>query len=151
MAAMNRIAIELTPPNEWGVRKALVRIDGRPLLDIVRELEAPIAAADGQPDLAGKYDYLSAASVLAPSRQLLGEAARPSLEYGDRVSVLECECGCEGCWPLLMRITVTEDRVTWSDPQQWHRDHWGYLSGWQLVFDRRQYEQALAAPTEPAP
>ncbi len=106
-AGMNRFEVELTPENENGARLALIRIDGRPLLDIVREMEAPTAAADGQPDLAGRYDYLNAADVLAPSRQLFGEAFRRLLadgdKDGDKVSVLECECGCEGCWPLLMR------------------------------------------------
>jgi hypothetical protein len=34
---------------------AILRIDGRELLDIVRDLEAPIAAKAGEADLAGKY------------------------------------------------------------------------------------------------
>src|SRR5579885_2839656 len=99
---MNRLSIELMPPNEWGACTALIRIDGRPLLDFIAEIEAPIAAAAGESDLAGKYDYLNAADVVYPSRHLLGEAARPLLKYGNRVSVLECDCGCEGCWPLLV-------------------------------------------------
>lgn len=140
---MNRFEVELLPENDWGARQALILIDGRPLLDLIREIEAPIAAANGQPDLAGKYDYLNSADVLFPSRHLLGEPVRPLLDYGEKVSVLECDCGCEGCWPLLMRITVADDSVIWSDPQQLHRDNWVYPPGWYLVFDRRQYEQAL--------
>jgi hypothetical protein len=127
---------------------ALIRVDGRPLLDIIREVESPLAAA-GEPDLAGKYDYLNAMDVLFPSRQLLGAAVRPLLDYGEKVSVLECECGCEGCWPLLMRITVTEDSVVWRDPQQPHRDNWHYPPGWHLAFDHRQYEESLDFPPEP--
>ncbi len=141
----SRITIELTPPSEWGARLAVIRVDGRPLLDLIAEVERPIAAKDGQPSLAGKYGYLNAEDVIHPSRHLLGQAARPLLEYGDKVSVLECECGCEGCWPLLVRITVTDDAVIWSDFQQPHRDGWVYPANLQLVFDRRQYEQALAA------
>ena len=34
---------------------ALIRIDQRPLLELVIEFETPIAAAAGEPDLAGKY------------------------------------------------------------------------------------------------
>jgi hypothetical protein len=139
----SRFEVELTSPNEWGARAALVRVDGRPLLDLIREIEAPIAAAAGQPELAGTYGYLSAVDVVAPSRHMLGHAARGLLNYGDKVSVLECECGCEGCWPLLVGITVTDDAVIWSEFQQPHRSNWVYPAELRLVFDRRQYEQAL--------
>jgi hypothetical protein len=142
-----RFEIELTPPNERGVRMALIRVDGRPLLDLVTEIEAPIAAKAGQPDLAGKYGYLNAADVVYPSSHLLGQAKRPLLAYGEKVSVLECECGCEGCWPLLVRITVTDKEVIWSDFQQPHRDNWVYPAGLQFVFDRAQYERALVITT----
>jgi hypothetical protein len=135
--------VELTAPNEWGARMALIRVDGRPLIELIAEIEAPIAAGAGQPDLAGKYGYLNAADVIYPSRHLLGQAARPLLEYGHKVSVLECECRCEGCWPLLARITVTDDEVVWSDFRQPHRDNWVYPADLRLVFDRRQYERAL--------
>ena len=127
---MNQFAIELLPPNEWGARMALVRVDGRPLLDLIREVETPIATAAGQPQLAGAYDYLNSASVIFPSRHLLGEAADSLLAYGDKVSVLECECGCPGCWPLLIRITVTDNMVVWSDFQQPHRENWIILQTW---------------------
>ncbi len=126
---VHHFGVELTAPNEWGVRKALLRVDGIPFLDIIREIEVPIAAESGEPDLAGQYDYLNSLSVLPPSRHLLGEAARPLLKYGEKVSVLECDCGCAGCWPLLMRIDVVEDQVIWSEPQQWHRDNWVYPLG----------------------
>jgi hypothetical protein len=140
---MHRMELEMMPPNEWGARMAFVRIDGRPLLEIVRELEAPIAAESGEPELAGTYGYLNARSIMAPSRHLLGEAAHSLLGYGEKISILECECGCEGCWPLLMRITVTDDSVIWSDPEQPHRTNWVYPPNWHLEFNRQQYEQAL--------
>src|SRR5262245_29449884 len=97
---MNSLAIEVSPPNENGVRFAVVKIDGRELLDIVRAVEAPLAAAVGEPDLAGKYHYLPSQLVLHPSRHLLGVPSRPLYDYDGRVSVLECDCGCDGCWPL---------------------------------------------------
>ena len=140
---VSRLEIEQTPPNEWGARMALLRVDGRPLLDLIAEIEAPIAAEAGEPNLAGKYGYLNVATVLYPSRHLLGDAAHSLVEYGDKVSVLECECGCEGCWPLLVRITVIDKEVIWSDFQQLHRDNWIYPPGLRLVFDREQYERAL--------
>jgi len=124
---------------------ALIRVDDRPLIDIIREVELPIADAAGERNLAGSYGYLSAETVLLPSRHLSGEATRALFVYGEKLSVLECECGCEGCWSLSVRITVTEDEVIWSDFQQPHRDNWAYPETLRLVFDRGPYEQALAA------
>jgi hypothetical protein len=49
---LNQLAIELTEANELGARMAILRIDGRPLIDIIREIEAPLAAATGEPTLA---------------------------------------------------------------------------------------------------
>ena len=55
---MNTLAIEISDPNENGARMAIVRVDSRQLLDIVREVEGPIATKAGEADLAGTYDYL---------------------------------------------------------------------------------------------
>ena len=135
---MNRLEVEL-------VDYALViRVDGRELWEIIREIELPTAAAHGQPDLAGNYAFLELSTVRAPSLHLLGEAANPMLEANGKVSLMECGCGIEGCWPLYMRITVTDETVIWSDPQQPHRKTWVYPEGWRLVFDRRQYWEALS-------
>jgi hypothetical protein len=68
---VHRFEVERMPPNEWGPRMALIQVDGRPLLDIIREIELPIAADAGQPELAGSYYYLNATDVLPPSCQLL--------------------------------------------------------------------------------
>ncbi|MFN0195895.1 MAG: hypothetical protein ACKVT0_04075 [Planctomycetaceae bacterium] len=140
---MNTLAIQISAANEYGERMAILRIDGRELLDIVRDVEAPITAKAGEADLAGKYHYLSVRDVLHPSRQLLGEPIRPLLEYDGKVSILECECGCEGCWPLIMHVDVTETQVIWQDFHQVHRDNWEYPNDFRFVFDRSQIEAAL--------
>lgn len=145
---MNQFAVSLSPPNEFGTRAAVISIDGRSLLDVVRDLEIPIATANGEAELAGTYSYLNSHSVMPPSRHLFGEAASSLLSYAGKVSVLECQCGCEGCWPLLIRITIAEDTVRWSEPQQPHRDQWVYPHDWQLTFEQRQYEAALEAPND---
>lgn len=143
--ARHRLEVEVTAPNEWGCRMTVIRIDGRPLVELTAEIEAPIAAAAGQPDLAGKYDYLSAASVVTPSRLMLGNPAR----HDGRVAVLGCDCGIVDCWPLLVRITVTGDAVIWSDFRQPHRDNWVYPADLRFAFDRTQYERALAVKPDP--
>lgn len=146
----SRLDIALTPIDEYGARLAVLRVDGRPLLDIIREIETPIATAAGQPSLAGGYSYLNAEEVIYPSRLLLGEPNGPMPEYSTRVPILECECGCPGCWPLLVRVSLTDDAVTWSDFRQPHQDNWIYPDV-RFVFDRHQYEDALkVGPLEAA-
>jgi hypothetical protein len=140
---ISRFEMELLPPNEWGASSALIRIDSRPLLDVITELETPIVSEAGEPSLAGGYVYLNAKDVIYPSRHLLGEPIRPLLTYGEKVSILECECGCEGCWPLLVRITVSGDEVVWSEFEQPHRPNWHYPKDIRFRFDRIQYERAL--------
>jgi hypothetical protein len=140
---MNTLAITISAPNAYGARLAIVRIDDRELLDIVRDVELPIAAKAGEAELAGKYGYLNIQDVIHPSRQLLGEPIRPLLEYDGIVSILECECGCEGCWPLIARVDVTETQVIWRDFQQVHRDNWKYPADFRFVFSRSQIETAI--------
>jgi hypothetical protein len=144
MPQMNTLDIQISAPNEYDSRMAILRIDGRELLDIVRDLETPIAAKAGEADLAGKYYYLNVQDVLYPSRQLLGEPIRPLLKYDGKVSILECDCGCEGCWPLIVHVDVTQTQVIWRDFQQVHRDNWEYPRDFRFVFDRSQFETALS-------
>lgn len=65
------------------------------------------------------------------------------------MSLLECDCGCPGCWPFLVRITLTEDEIIWSDFEQPHRGvnstvgEWTYDNLKPFVFNRNQYEEEL--------
>jgi hypothetical protein len=140
---MNVLSIQISAANEYGLRKAVLHIDGRELLDLVREVEEPIAVEAGEANLAGAYDYPSPTKVLYPSRQLLGEPINGLSSYNGRVSILECDCGCEGCWPLTMDVVVTNDRVIWQDFQQVHRQNWKYPQHFAFIFDRSQLENAL--------
>lgn len=136
-----------------------ILVNGRDLIDLVREIERPFAIAEGCPDIAGGYAGLPAAVALAPSRHLLGEPA-PGYDYTHEVTLLQCECGEPGCWPLLARVRVSADAVTWSHFRQPHRDGRNWRSGhrardsltprWRheglgpFRFDRAQYEAELA-------
>jgi hypothetical protein len=42
-------------------------------------------------------------------------------------------------------VTLTEHSVTWSNFAQPHRRAWSYAGFGPFVFDRRQYENAIAA------
>jgi hypothetical protein len=57
----------------------------------------------------------------------------------DKVPLLGCECGEWGCWPLLARITVSDEFVTWSDFEQPYRKDRDYQAFGPYIFERRQY------------
>lgn len=143
---MNRVDFKLrlvkASPDEIDARDDFaleIRVDDRDFLEILREIERPFAAAEGHPDLAGAYKALPAGIVLA---DLAGEKA-------EKLSLYDCECGCIGCWPLLVRITVLEKTISWSNFEQPHRgpnsraSWWNYAAFGPFEFDREQYFGAL--------
>jgi len=62
-----------------------------------------------------------------------------------RVPLLGCSCGEWGCWPLLARITATDEHVTWSDFRQPNRPDRDYSAFGSFVFDRGDYFDAVDA------
>jgi hypothetical protein len=96
--------------------------------------------------MAGGYAALSADTLFLPSRHLLGE---PEPFYDGKVALLDCECGCPGCWPFVARIAVGGSTVTWSDFAQPHRGpesiagHWTYDALPPFIFDYEQYLSAI--------
>jgi len=120
-----------------------LKVNGRDLRDIVREIESPFAEAEGHPQLAGQYTGLPVSHLMPPSQHLLGQPTGP-YSYTDKVTLLQCSCGEPGCWPLLARVTVTADTVVWNEFEQPHRrGYWRYEDLGSFVFDRSQYELAL--------
>jgi len=143
---MNHIAFDLrlvkASPDEPDARDYFaldIRVDDRDLLEYVREAEKPFASVEGHPELAGGYQPL-------PAFMALEDFAAKCTE---KVSVYDCECGCFGCWPLRVRISVSDKIVTWSEFEQPHRGPKSPASWWRydklgpFEFERDQYEAAL--------
>jgi hypothetical protein len=121
-----------------------LRVDGRNLIDLVREAEAASAAGDAQSELAGSYVGPDLWRITDIRAHLLGRHDR-LFDYEGRTELLLCgDCGEAGCWPFAVRITVDEHTVRWGDYQQPHRPHWRYDRLPEFVFDCRQYEAAIA-------
>lgn len=143
----------LAKPYRDGDRSGGIRlfVNGQNFADLVREQELRFATAEGSPSIAGAYAGLPPSpDVLPPSGHFLGRPTAALYDFDERVQILGCECGEPGCWPLVCRIQVTDERVTWSDFEQPHRSpssnrHWSYEDFGPFTFDRRQYEAALAA------
>lgn len=143
---MDEIRFEIGERDEISeelVDEVVIFINGRNLIDLVRKIEQPFAARDGKPRLAGGYAGPPPEAVFPPSRRFLGRPDAHYDEWDGGISVLGCECGVVGCWPLLVRISVTEDRIVWSNFEQPHRRRWHHDELGPFVFDRTQYLTAL--------
>ncbi len=125
---MNRFEINIVDSvSEGGIHFKEVRllIDGQDLVSLLKHFEKPFEKREGFPEIAGAYAGLSAAHTLR--ERFLGLC---DLDYGDledKVAVLDCECGCEGCWPFAVKIRATDSSVRWSDFEQPHRTDNSFL------------------------
>lgn len=112
-----------------------ILINDQSLIDLVRQVELPFAEAEGKPDIAGQYDWLS--DVDCEIQRLKTEECM----------VLGCICGFPDCWPLSTRISLAEDIVCWSRFSNWHMESraniWDYSALGPFIFDRQQYEAAV--------
>lgn len=156
----------VTWPGGGGLRPVEIRINGAPLLELVREVEWPLAEAecarrlreagdDGEvpepSDLAGDYLYLSGGETFLPSRNLLGAPYQhgfvldPDDPRGTKSILLQCTCGITDFWFLLAKIVVSNELVIWRDFCQFHRD-WDYSTLGPFCFDRLEYEAELKRP-----
>ena len=123
---MDRIRLEISEredPSSGVVEAVAISINGRDLMEVVRQTEFPFAMQDGQRDLAGSYAGLRPEEMFRPSRRLLGgsETHHEVDEANGKVAVLGCICGDTGCWPLLVKIWADDDFVSWDNFQQPHR------------------------------
>lgn len=148
----NRLALRADPahavrwPNGGGFQPIELLVDDRPLLELVREVEA--ARGDERP---GGYLALPASMTAWPSRQLLDEPADLDYVLADddprrgKAVLLGCACGIIECAMVLARIELAADTVTWRDLQSFGDDV-PYPIG-PFVFERAAYEAALRLPS----
>jgi hypothetical protein len=138
-----------------------IRIDHVDLRVLVAETVTPLWAAeldeadafdsDTERDrfLIEAHDGLPAQDVAWPARHFLGEIDDPNYsgyEPGE-LALLGCGCGLWGCWPLLARIKVDADAVTWAGFRQPFRPDWGTLPLGPFNFDAAAYVERLTSPT----
>jgi len=66
----------------------------------------------------------------------------------DKISILECECGCESCWPMKVKVLNDKDKIIWTDFEQPHRNteshnFWDYDKFGSFTFDYDNYNEQL--------
>jgi hypothetical protein len=126
-----------------------IEVNGTDLVELVRQAELPSAEADEEPELAGTYVGLVPGYIrMDLAGQFLGGSGTWLYSEGEgKTALLSCNCGEVGCSPLLARVTVDEDTITWDEFEQPTRPDWDY-DGFGFTFARAQYEQALLAMFE---
>ena len=144
------MSFEFAPAGEDfpdGLRQIKIEVNGVELPDLVREAELPSARSDEEEEMAGNYIGLVAGYMrIDLAGQFLGGQGTPMFEGGgEQTALLGCGCGEVGCSPLMARITVTDQTVTWDDFEQPTRPDWDYKGFGPFSFDRAQYERALMA------
>jgi hypothetical protein len=127
------------------LKQIKIEVNGTDLPELVREVELPAARAEGDEELAGGYVGLVPGYVRVDlaSQFLGGGGARLYEGEDEKTQLLGCGCGEVGCSPLLARVTVTEDTVTWDEFEQPARPDWDYEALGPFTFERAQYERAL--------
>jgi hypothetical protein len=129
---------------DWGRWRGVVPIvDGVSLLTRIDNYEV----AEGF-DLPGSYAGLEPPDderVSGWVRYLMGEVHPDDNEpTGGITWLLGCDCSVAGCWPLEARVSVEHDRVIWDRFRQPHRPQQDYAAFGPFVFDRDEYERAIA-------
>lgn len=145
---MDEVSFEFAPAGEEfpdGLRQIKIEVNGVELPELVREAELPSARAGAEEEMAGNYIGLVAGFMRVDlAGQFLGGQGTPMFEDSNgKTALLGCGCGEVGCSPLMARIEVTDEAVTWQDFEQPTRPDWEYEGFGPFRFDRAQYERAL--------
>jgi hypothetical protein len=106
-------------------------IDSRPLTDIVEEFEI----RRGFDPAAGYGGLVFEFFDVGPKY----------FRSGDDISVLGCDCGKVGCWPLKCRVKAVGNRITWERFCQPHRPDRDYSNLGPYIFDAAEYVQAVSS------
>lgn len=106
-----------------------IYINGREIVELLKEIETPFAIDEGEIDLAGAYGHLTPAELYS------------ELNDADESALLCCDsCGLIGCWSVLVSVEMDEKYVYWKEFEHNHRK-WKYNISYK--FDRKEYEDAL--------
>jgi hypothetical protein len=126
-------------PDLGAVTEVVPSIDGAKLTDLVSDFEHRAGMESGSTPYGG---LIPAYFNFGPlDLHFLGASSHHS---DGVVPLLGCTCGEWGCWPLLARIVVAEDSVTWTDFQQPYHKERDYSGFGPFSFELRQYKSGLA-------
>ena len=118
-------------------RAVEIYLNGREIIDILKEIEMPFAKEEGHPDIAGGYAHNTPKFLYRSLSETLVEGTY-SNNYG--AELLCCSsCGSSGCWSAIVHVRQDKDFVYWENFEQNHRENWKYNLSYK--FDRTEYEK----------
>ncbi|MET9264563.1 hypothetical protein [Amycolatopsis sp. NPDC004079] len=132
---MATLRFEFHPPGELGGPVAVPYVDDVALTELIDRFEL----AEGMSPAGDAYGGLPQDCFRGTKTDHFHGLAA---EEGKSL-LLACSCGSEGCWPLLARITVTEDDVVWDSFGQPRRPERDYRGFGPFRFARAQYDAAV--------
>lgn len=132
--------LDLLAKENSGVVALVPSVDGVSLVDLVGAFEE----SQGFTPAGGYAGIIPAYVQLGDLADYYRGIARAQLPQRGRLWLLGCDCGEVSCWPLEADVTLAEESVGWSAFAQPHRSAWSYAGFVPFVFDRRQYEDAVA-------
>jgi len=137
-----------TYESNYGDETVRFVVDGTDLRALVYQAEREMGEVSPN-----DYDGPQASVVAPPSNHLYGEAASDWISSGSipgTVLLLGCTCGTEGCWPLHVRIEVSDDVVRWTGFANPYRKQWTYEALGTFEFGRSEYDAAIRVLETPA-
>lgn len=128
----------------YQIKTVIIYINEQNLIDLLKIYELPFAKKEGFENIAGGYDGISAETLLIH----LTNPNEFDIDENGKVSILECECGCDGCWPMKTKIIELKDKIIWTDFEQPNRtigshNFWDYTNFGQFTFDKNNYYEQL--------
>jgi hypothetical protein len=139
---MNKIEFKIVKKFDrpWVEEYDAVRIiiDGKDLIDYLKAFEKPFAKKENNVNIAGAYEGMS-------PEWLFKNLTEESVYKNYKIEILECSCGCEGCWDFLAEVNETEDIITWTNFENNHRgpeksNFWDYSTFQVFTFDKKEYQ-----------
>ncbi len=115
-------------------------IDGRSIINILKEVEMPFCKKEGTLEIAGNYSGLPISLVRPPLKLYYGEQSRRT---DGKITLLICDCLSAGCWDFVAEIESTDQKVIWKNFEQIHRRNWNYDELGSFEFDKDQFASAL--------
>lgn len=133
---MDKLTVKCETRNNSGYlyQVGVIYINGKKLIDVLKEIERKFVTLDRSQDLAGSYESMQ---ILQLYNHLMFPAHHMYIE-NNKVSLLTCVCGEEACWPFLVHISDNDNEVIWSEYKQPYKT-WDYSELKPLIFSKKEY------------
>ncbi|MGQ8874428.1 hypothetical protein [Paenibacillus sp. TSA_86.1] len=142
---MDSIEFKLEYSEEQEASVITIYVNNESLVERMKRYEAQFES-----EIAGLYEGLNIELVDHIEAHFTGRLQEDDIfNYEGKTLVLGCNCGLPGCWPLLVKITETDDSIIWSQFEQPHRTedsaggYWDYSTFPSFHFRKKDYIEQL--------